>query len=609
MDMALPTNMAKGLCKAVELGFKRMETARKARYRFLAQYVGPFYSKAKMGGENEERKASPISLMYNGITTLVPNLVYNEPRSKITTELLPYRGYASTFELAENHLIRRIKLKDTLRKTITDGIIGAGFIKTGIAVSGQTLNLDGKVHDIGEPFADRVDMDDMVIDPMARDWNEMEFVGNRFRISKQSLLESGIYPADKIEKLPSRYDGGDYKNEAANLSGDGRIAIQFNGEVTEYVDLVEVYLPKQQLIVTIPATNGSYGGGQADIIRVVDYEGPDHGPFHMLGFAWVPDNVLPVPPASVWYYLHVLGNRIARKIARQAERMKSVMVYEPAAVEDAQQVKDADDGETIAVEDVNKVKEMNYGGTSKDAYDYLNWVQAEFSKIAGNLDLISGSAANQPTATQSEILNTNGQVRLTDMQNIVYSFTGEVMTDLGFYLHTDPLIDLMLTKRVNGMDQQVRYTPEMREGNFFDYMIAVKPYSMARQDPNVQLKRIMDFVSTGIPAIAQAFQLLGPGLNIEGVINLVLDKMGIEERDEIVNSPLLQQRIQQLMLAVPPDGKAAQPVPGTMPPPLPGGGRPEQPNPGQMGPTGGAPNPQAVQQQQTAGELQATYLH
>ena len=107
------------LCRAVELGFQKMETARKARYKFLAQYVGPFYSKNKGAAGSDERKASPLNLMYNAVTTMVPNLVYNDPRVKIRTEVLAYRNYAGTLELATNHLVRKIKLRHTLRKVIT----------------------------------------------------------------------------------------------------------------------------------------------------------------------------------------------------------------------------------------------------------------------------------------------------------------------------------------------------------------------------------------------------------------------------------------------------------------------------------------------------------
>jgi hypothetical protein len=173
---------------------------------------------------------------------------------------------------------------------------------------------------------------------------------------------------------------------------------------------------------------------------------------------------------------------------------------------------------------------------------------------------------------------------------------------------------------VNGIDTQVRYTPEMREGNFFDYMLSIQPYSMARQDPNVKIRRVLEFIQTGLPAMAQAYQMLGPAFNIENAMNLVMREVGIEEGDELINSAALQQQV-QMMLAqlqaggVVADGKAAQfqmnggivPPMNAAQPAMPMGGRPQQPNPYQMGPTGGiAPEQEArAGYQERSAELQA----
>jgi hypothetical protein len=602
-------NAEQKMCRAVELGFQKLDNARKARYRFLAQYVGPFYAKNKMGGEAEDKKAAPLNLMFNGVTTLVPNLVSNDPQVQVTTDMLPYRAYGSTFEKAVNHLVqKKIKLRRALRKVIIDSLFCAGIMKVGIGSSDQTLNLDGKTWDIGQIYADRVDLDDFVYDPMARDRDEWSFVGNRFRVPKEDLLESGQFDNAQIEKLCSRYKEGDFKNEVSNLSGDGRVMNEYNSDVREYVDLVEIFVPKEQAIITLPY--GNYGGPQK-ILRAVEYDGPESGPFHMLGYAWVPDNVLPVPPASIWYWLHVLGNRIARKLVKQAERAKRVLAYTPAAMEDARQILDADDGDSIEVEDVNQVKEVNYGGMTEETKEFMGWVETEFSKQAGNIDLLSGTNADAPTATQSEMLASNTNVRINDMQNIVYDFTADVCRDIGFLVHTDPLMDLTLCKRLGtGVEMQVRYTPEMREGDFFDYTFKIKPYSMARQDPNVQLKRLMEFLSQGIPALTQAALQLGPAFKLENAIALVGRRMGIDELDELIDSQLLmQQLVAQMQTQPQPDGKA----PGAKPQgdggaPM-GGVRPQQPNPNGYGPVGGVmpDTERKMAQQETAGELQQTY--
>ncbi|MFP3344776.1 hypothetical protein R0J87_20065, partial [Halomonas sp. SIMBA_159] len=84
------------------------------------------------------------------------------------------------------------------------------------------------------------------------------------------------------------------------------------GEPVEFVDLVDLWLPDEQAIATIPWTpDGSLPGG--DYLRIIEHDGPELGPYKQLGFAWVPDNIMPAAPAGVWHDLHESHNRLARK--------------------------------------------------------------------------------------------------------------------------------------------------------------------------------------------------------------------------------------------------------------------------------------------------------
>jgi len=524
------------LSRLTNYGFDKMKFFRRSRLMLLKQYVTRMY-----GPEDQlSNRSTPINMIYQAATTLVPNLVFRNPKAKIGTKYLAYRQYADLGAEAVNHLTDEIRLKDSLRRVITDAIFMAGFMKEGLGVSGQTLDLDGFLHDVGQPYADRVDPDDMVLDPIAREWEEQRFMGNRFTIELEALKETGLYSMEAIEQLTSRYEQWYLQNSAESLSGN-RQMIE-SGQLIKSVDLVELYVPSQGAVVTLPwlPTNEV----ATDFLRIVDYDGPERGPYHMLGFAFVPDNILPIAPAYVWYDLHTLTNRIARKASRQAERQKSVLAYEASAWQDAQEVEDADDGQTIRVDNIQAIKEVAYGGTADDCYKYIDWAKAQFSEMAMNIDMLSGSSTGEPTATQAQMIQANTDVRLADMREIVYNFTQDCMSTLFFFLHTDPLIEMPMVKRAKGgEEQQVLYTPEMREGDFQDYFLKVKPMSMARSDPNTNTRRLLEFCSNVIPALAQAFQILGPAFNIEAAINIVGQQMDIDELDEIINSEQLQQML------------------------------------------------------------------
>jgi len=584
--------------KAVAASFGKFDYARKNRGKFLSQVATRFAQRSKPEqGDNEDRKASPLNMLHTGVTTLVPNLVWDNPKGRAKSLVILYRDYAEKLELATNDLIRKINLKMTLRKATFDACFMAGFVKTGLADGDSFLTLDGRQIPIGQPYADRVDPDDMVLDPWARDWEEQSFMGNRFRADLDDLEATGLYDMDMLRKLTRSHEN---KRYASKLSGD--VGAEYS-EVREFVDLCEVYLPREKLVVTIPY----YSDGKVDdFLRVADFVGPDTGPYHMLGFTQLSDNLLPVPPVAHWYDMHILGNRIARKLARQAERLKRVLAYQGEAQEDVEEIADADDGETVRVADVNLIKELTFGGAAPESYEWMEWVKRNFSEQAGSLDMLSGTGANTPTLGQAEILQANTSVRLGDMQASVQAFATEVVRDLAFFLHTDPLIELPLVQRKGGQDVQIVYTPEMRQGNFFDFNLSIDAYSMGRPDPNMAIRRKMEFLTNALPAAAQAAMLLGPGFKLGVVLKDLARELQFHEFDEWFDEPAIQAWIMQkinMSLATGDPGKAGQDM--GMPPA--GGMNPAQPVPTMMGPTGGV-TPEAesnMAQQESSAELQA----
>ncbi len=586
------------LAELATLGWRSMATFRKARLTFLNKYAGPWHGKDASGSS----KLFPLNNIYHAATTLVPNLVFKNPKARVGARYLAHREYAAVLALALNHLVKETHLADTLRKIITDSIFLAGFMKCGLGVSGQTLDIDGFWHDIGQPYCDRVDPDDIILDPDARDWEEQRFIGNRFRVDREELLDQGMFDASTITQMSSRYSAASGKTFAASLAGGKEL--QEADQIRDSVELAELWLPGTNTVVVMPVR--ADGTVEPTVLREVDYEGPEAGPYMMLGYAYMPDNILPVAPAGIWYDLSVMANRAAAKAGRQAERQKSVLAYEAAASEDARRIVEAPDGDTIQVNTLDQIREVSYGGVDDSAYQYMQWAETKFSEMAGNIDLLAGTGSREATATQAEMVNANANVRVADMQERVYELTSRAMQHLSFLLHTDPLIDLPLIKRVQGQDEQVAYTPEMREGDWLDYNITVEPYSMSRQDPNVKVRRVLEFAGNVIPALANAAQMLGPAFNLEKALILLGREMGIDELDELINSQALQTMLATQLAILEQQGVVmdAKPQQFGMQSIM-AGAKIGQPNPLAQVPSGMGPaQEQRSRAQETAGELQ-----
>jgi hypothetical protein len=589
----------KRLSKLVEASFAKFDVYRKGRVRFISQYTGRFYRNSTRY-EDETSRASPLNLMYNAITTMVPNLVFRDPRVKAVTSVLAYREYADLLGIAVSDAAKRMRFRGELRLAVLDALFMAGFMKTGLAVGDKVVQYEGYDVNVGEPFAERVDPDDMILDPMARAWDEQAFIGNRWRADLDVLLETKFGDPDLLKTLSTDESFGGKVTRASDIGQSPKTS----DEPRKYVDLVEVYLPAEGRIVTMPyQKNMSFD----KFIRDTSYDGPAEGPYHMLGFASVPDNLLPLPPAGIWYDLHMLGNRIARKLARQADSNKRVLAYEDQAEEDVAQIADASDGETVRVSDINKIREIEFGGASDNSYSWMEWVKRNFSEQAGSLELLSGNGGGAPTATQAELLQANTSVRIGDMQNAVYDFTSSIFRSVAFYLHTDPLIELPLIRRVNGVEEQGIYNEDMRRGEWLDYNIEIEPFSMARPDPNLSLRRKLEFATNVIPAAAQAAQMLGPGFNVGAYLARIAREVGIEDADEWLNVPEMRVWVERRLAQSMESGDSGKATASQATPLVPPGFNPGQPNPRATGPSGGiSPSTeQAMAQQESQAGAQS----
>lgn len=558
------------LQRAVCNGYKRLANFRKARLMFLRAFAGQYYDKDHGAIGNE-----PLNLIFNAIRVLVPNLVMNFPKHVVKTQFMKYRDYADMLSLALDAQGRDIDIKHVYRQWIVDALFTIGILKTGLCDSGKVIKFNENDQvDPGSVYTEVVSFDNFVFDPGARRLDDVSFVGDKVRVPRFQLLESGLYNNALIEKLPSV---GSERQDGAEVLSRRNITSHEADELHDSVEVVELWVPKAKAIVTVPAGEQGYD----DYLRVADYYGPDTGPYTYLSFtAPMPDNPMPVAPVGIWFDLHTMANRMAHKIMKQAERQKDIVGYRRASADDAQEVVDAQDGEAIAMEDPEGVKTFSFGGQAQSNESHVVQLQMWFNMMSGNTEALGGARSDATTATAANILQQNGSIGLEDMRDLVYMAAAKEAGRRAWYLHTDPLIEIPLAKRIQtparyssgeyGVmpqllkpatqeDVQVMLTPEARRGDFVDYAFEIQFKSMSRLDPLLQNRNTMEFLTKALPAIVQSGQMaasIGAPFSIQKLLSRVaIDQYGLEWFDEIFNDPEFQQTMNAHMMAQPgPEG-------------------------------------------------------
>lgn len=563
--------------KAVQRGVERLEMFKAARIHFIRDYVGPYYDRVEGAvGTNA------INLIFNAVRVLVPTMVMNFPKHTIQTPYLQQREYANNLGLALDQQDLKLDIRNTYRKTIVDAIFTLGILKTGLAQSDSVYVFDDDLGqnsvDNGTVYTDSVDFDNFVVDPASKDFmfRDAAFMGDKITVPRKMLLDSGLYDNDMVNRL-HRADDNDRDNAKASDVSMRSIDKEENAALQDNVEIWEVWVPAANAIVTVPAGRDIT---VQNYLRVADYYGVKEGPYTLLALTPpVPGNPLPVPMVGIWRDLHVLANQMTKKIVDQATRQKDLVFYKRTSADDAIEAKDAGDGEAVACDDIDGIKSVSFGGQQSSNENHLQSLENWFNMMAGNPSQVGGQNIEAHSATAANILQQNSGIGLEDMKDMVYQMAAGEARKRAWYLHTDPMMRVPMTKRQPVMapvlgaewmiapqmqDIQIILTPEQRSGDFFDYTFTVEPESMARVDAKARLQQEMAFAQQVVPAAATAAQIfmqLGQPFDVLAFLMRMAKDMGITWLDEVLYSPQLQQQLLMQQMAGPQDQGKAQGAP------------------------------------------------
>ncbi len=546
----------------VKVGFQRMQIFRRTRAMFIRAYVGQYYSK-QFGMTGEQ----PINLLFSAIRAIVPTIVSRNPRNKVTTDNLEYKEYAELQSMALDKIALRVNLKAVLRAWVVSAMFSMGIIKIGISANGNCILIDDQLIDPGDIYVSLVDLDDFVIDPLCKSLTESSFLGDRTSVPRQFLLDQDLYDHDLVMRLPSATVLRNGKRATAELTQQygGVFAMK---DLQDLVNVVELWVPEANALVTIPdpreATFPKYLG-------ITDYYGPDTGPYRFLSFTPpVDNNPMPIAPVSLYYDLHKAANRTFVKILDQAENQKDILAYKPAHTDTAQDILDTNDqNSAIAVDDPTAVKVISFGGQNQNNVQMLQQLQVWHNYMAGNPDQLAGVKSDVETATQANILQSNAMISVEDARDILYDKTAEVSRACAWYMHHDPMLDIVLARRKPGMeDEQIILTPEQRKGDVEDFLYHIVSKSMTRMDPAIRSKRMQEFLTNALPALANTAMILlqmGLPFNFQKAIMLAATELEIgDEMQEVFDDPELQQKLEMyLMLHQGGGGSGAGGTPGS----------------------------------------------
>jgi len=272
------------------------------------------------------------------------------------------------------------------------------------------------------------------------------------------------------------------------------------------------------------------------VLREVEWDGPEEGPYHWLSYSTVPDNVMPLAPAASWFDIHQLVDVLYRKLATQAENAKEVITYMGEAEGDIERIERARDLQTLRVDHPEAINPIKTGGVDQSNFAFVLNAREMANMVFGNLESIGGFGASAGTATQEELIAGSASELVNDMIEHVSDTVAGICRSLALYLWEDPLIEIPITVRSEAVGEAIEvpsfWNAEAREGRFLDFNVKLNVHSMTSDTPGQRAEKIMGIFERIVLPTLPMLQEQGIGLNGEGLMRSISKLTGIDELDE-----------------------------------------------------------------------------
>ncbi len=531
--MAPQVDLAR-LCVAIQRARLMLRKYRAERTEMTRHFVGQHYS------EHGTAVKVPVNFLALYVDIVGSSLISKEPRCLLSSFDRASKPILEAAQDWVNPEIQRKQVATTLQRVICDSLFSIGICKVALATPTDSATMAWSLR-AGEPFAERVDLDDFVYDVHARDFNEVSYIGHRFRAPLDAVRDSPIYSRLR-KQLAATYD------ELYNPEWDEKVSTIGRGlyggnqeEFEDFTTLWEIYLPRHRLVLTLAddhLTGASLLGHSllGEPLRVQRWLGPDTGPYHLLGLQTVPGNAMPKAPLQDLFDLAEFGNETFRKLMRQTGRLKEILGVAGQAMEDAARVNAASDGEAVQINRPDLLKSAVYGGPQQGVMAAFQVAWQYFNILAGNLEMQGGLSPQSKTLGQDELLAANASRLINTKQQQALKFTAEVLKGLVWYWWHDPLRVMSTRFNLPGMPEisAMRHVhPQQRRQIPFDQIdVKVDPYSITHQTPQQRLTALNGVIQLVMPMMP-LLQQQGISLDFNAYLQLVSKYIDLPELPDI----------------------------------------------------------------------------
>lgn len=489
-----------------------MEPFRRVRKELIKDYVGSWYSES--GADSK----TLVNLINQTARIYTIALAANNPKVLVSTSRMDMLPFARRFEVNLSKLISDMSLDKTFRAIVLDAFfcVGCGVVMmrdTDTRFHGLLESEEDVWLDPGEPWFNRVSLDDLILDMSAKELTKMRFCGHRYRADYEKVMDEPGYDKKVKEKVkPTSREHHDSTGAVRDIGSDWGNAQ--DDDLKDMIWLQDIWIAENNTIATLVCD-------QEDLGPLIEREwtGSQAGPYKFLSLGDVPDNIIPASPAINLKGMHDLQNRLHRRMEADSDAHRIVNVFPPGMADDAERLRTAERNGWYQAKNPDQIKQFQSGGIDQRDMALATFLQTEYDRFAGNLQAMGGLGQQASTLGQEELIHGNVSKNVADMRMAVVSFASDCILDLGRLMWEDATLEMKTSMQVGNTDIMVNsdWTPDYRVGEFDDYEFRVEPYSMIFKTPEQKLQELFQ-VLREIAPLWPMFQASGASIDAEAIV-------------------------------------------------------------------------------------------
>lgn len=500
------------LRKAIRASRDAIENHRRVRKLMVENFCGSWYSSTTP--QDNERILVNLLNQTGRIYTVA--LAASNPQVLVSTPLMESLPFARKFEVNLNKLISDMALDQTFRAIVLDAFfcIGCGVVMmrdTDTRFHGLLESEEDVWLDPGEPWLNRVSLDDLILDMPAKELSKMRYCGHRYRADYEKVMDEPGYDKKVKDKLkPTSRESQDSVGSTQEIGTDP----SQDNDLKDMIWLQDVWIAENKSVVTMPCDQ--------DLEPLIEREwtGSQAGPYKFLSLGDVPDRIIPASPAINLFGMHLQQNRLHRRMEDDSDAHRVVQVYPPGMDDDAKRLQTSERNGWYRGKSPEQIKQFEMGGIDQRDMAMATFLQDEFDRFAGNLQAMGGLGPQAATASQEQMVYGELSRNVADMRMSVVSFASAAILDLGRLMWNDQTLEIQSAIPVGNTGIQIpsNWTPDDRRGEFEDYELKVEPYSMVFKTPEQKLQELFQVLQQIAP-LWPMFQASGATLDAEAIVD------------------------------------------------------------------------------------------